>query len=100
MELLQKVNNEDLKNHKGFLRRASLTCSSTEITVGKVIMCNKEVFKKNVDVCMMIHPSALDTVYHHMLAVDHVSVEFFGKPSHAAGKDWFQASLNVKVIGN
>ncbi|CAM0137698.1 hypothetical protein VKS41_000905 [Umbelopsis sp. WA50703] len=59
-----------------------------EITIGKVVMCNKEVFKKNVDVCMMIHPSAVDTVYNHMLAVDHVSVEFFGKPSHAAAAPW------------
>jgi hypothetical protein len=64
----------------------SLSWISVEITIGKVVMCNKEVFKKNVDVCMMIHPSAVDTVYNHMLAVDHVSVEFFGKPSHAAGK--------------
>ncbi|KAG2183819.1 hypothetical protein INT44_008830 [Umbelopsis vinacea] len=62
-----------------------------EITVGKVIMCNLDVFKKNVDVCMMIHPSPGDTVYHRMLAVDHVNVEFFGKPSHAAGK-WAKLS--------
>ena len=34
-----------------------ITISLTEITVGKVIMCNLDVFKKNVDVCMMIHPS-------------------------------------------
>ncbi|GAB5588540.1 hypothetical protein Unana1_03440 [Umbelopsis nana] len=59
-----------------------------EITIGKVVMCNLEVFKKNVDVCMMIHPSAINTVYHRMLAVDHVNVEFFGKPSHAAAAPW------------
>lgn len=34
-----------------------ITISLTEITVGKVVMCNLEVFKKNVDVCMMLHPS-------------------------------------------
>ncbi|KAH8550366.1 hypothetical protein BGW37DRAFT_499051 [Umbelopsis sp. PMI_123] len=59
-----------------------------EITVGKVVMCNLEVFKKNVDVCMMVHPAPGDTVYHRMLAVDHVNVEFFGKPSHAAAAPW------------
>jgi metal-dependent amidase/aminoacylase/carboxypeptidase family protein len=40
---------------------------------------------------LFLSTSPGDTVYHRMLAVDHVNVEFFGKPSHAAGK-WMKPS--------
>lgn len=49
--------------------------------VGKIVMMKKKAFEDNVDVCLMIHPSAHDLNVGPMTAVQDVTVEFRGKPS-------------------
>ncbi|KAH8549592.1 hypothetical protein BGW37DRAFT_107593 [Umbelopsis sp. PMI_123] len=52
---------------------------------GKIDMLAHGDIQSRVDFCMMLHPSPLEGVYGLMLALDSVTVEYFGKPSHAAG---------------
>ncbi|CDS06956.1 hypothetical protein LRAMOSA09479 [Lichtheimia ramosa] len=56
--------------------------------VGKIVMMKKRAFQDNVDVCLMIHPSAHDLNVGPMTAVNDVTVEFRGKPSHAGQAPW------------
>jgi metal-dependent amidase/aminoacylase/carboxypeptidase family protein len=52
---------------------------------GKIDMLAHGDIQSRVDFCMMLHPSPLEGVYGLMLALDSVTVEYFGMPSHAAG---------------
>jgi hypothetical protein len=59
----------------------------TELSIGKIVLVEKRAFQDNVDVCLMLHPAAYDNQYAAMIAIHDVRVEFFGKPSHASGKE-------------
>ncbi|KAI8099281.1 uncharacterized protein BX664DRAFT_320915 [Halteromyces radiatus] len=59
-----------------------------ELSIGKIQLVNKRAFQDNVDVCLMLHPSAVGAPYAQMIAVQDVKVEFFGKPTHAAASPW------------
>ncbi|KAI8378993.1 hypothetical protein BD560DRAFT_453333 [Blakeslea trispora] len=59
-----------------------------ELSIGKILLTQKRAFQDNVDVCMMLHPTAYDHQYASFIAVNDVKVEFFGKASHAAGAPW------------
>jgi amidohydrolase len=52
---------------------------------GKVIMVDAGIFDA-VDAVMMIHPSNRNALGRRSLAACPVSIEFFGKPAHAAAK--------------
>ncbi|KAG2189462.1 hypothetical protein INT44_004604 [Umbelopsis vinacea] len=52
---------------------------------GKIRMVNHNDIQSRVDFCMMLHPFPSEGVYGTMLALDSATVEYFGKPSHAAG---------------
>lgn len=52
---------------------------------GKVDLMNAGAFE-DAAAAMMIHPSTEDLVDPQFLAIDHVEVDFYGKPSHAAGE--------------
>jgi metal-dependent amidase/aminoacylase/carboxypeptidase family protein len=52
---------------------------------GKITMVKHNDVQSRVDFCMMLHPFPSEGVYATMLALDSVNVEYFGKPSHAAG---------------
>ncbi|CAO3563782.1 unnamed protein product [Mortierella alpina] len=58
-----------------------------ETTGGKIVMLNHGAFD-GVDVCMMLHGANADVVYPAFLALDTVTVEFFGKASHASASPW------------
>ncbi|KAK3844048.1 MAG: hypothetical protein J3R72DRAFT_439659 [Linnemannia gamsii] len=58
-----------------------------ETSGGKIVMLEKGAFK-DVDVCMMLHGANGDVVYPAFLALDTVTVEFFGKASHASASPW------------
>jgi len=51
---------------------------------GKVILTEAGVFD-GVDAAMMVHPSGKTVLWKHALARRKLSVEFFGKSSHASG---------------
>ncbi len=51
---------------------------------GKVILAEAGVFD-GVDAAMMFHPSGRTVLWKHALARRKLSIEFFGKSSHAAG---------------
>lgn len=51
---------------------------------GKVILTEADVFDK-VDAAMMFHPSGKTVLWRYTLARHKLSIEFFGKSSHAAG---------------
>ncbi|CAO3594356.1 unnamed protein product [Absidia cylindrospora] len=59
-----------------------------EVFIGKIEMVNQHAYQDNVDVCVMLHPAPLDAQYVPMIASQDVVLEFFGKPSHAAGSPW------------
>ncbi len=54
---------------------------------GKVILSKKGVFK-SLDAAMMVHPSNDTEIVKRALAAIDVTVEYFGKPSHAAATPW------------
>ena len=56
-----------------------------ELYGGKVTMAQRGAFT-NLDVAMMVHPGGHDSVVTEALACQGISVEFFGKASHAAGR--------------
>ncbi|KAF9103302.1 hypothetical protein BGX29_003520 [Mortierella sp. GBA35] len=60
---------------------------SEEQDYGKVTMLNAGDFK-GVDVCMMLHGANADVIYTPFLALEKVTVEFFGKASHASTTPW------------
>ncbi|KAI8992683.1 hypothetical protein BDB01DRAFT_717004 [Pilobolus umbonatus] len=59
-----------------------------EISIGKISLIRKRAFQDNVDVCLMLHPTAFDHQYAVFIAVHDVRVEFFGKASHASASPW------------
>lgn len=50
-------------------------------------MFNHGAFK-GVDACMMLHGTNRDLVYPAVLSMDAVTVEYFGKASHASQSPW------------
>jgi amidohydrolase len=56
-----------------------------ELYGGKVTMAQKGAFQ-GLDAAMMVHPGGHDSVVTEALACQGLSVEFFGKASHAAGR--------------
>ncbi|KAI8381350.1 uncharacterized protein BYT42DRAFT_634594 [Radiomyces spectabilis] len=59
-----------------------------ELSIGKIVLVEKRAFQDNVDVCLMLHPAAVDHQYGAMIAIHDVKVEFFGKPTHASASPW------------
>ncbi|ORX56794.1 hypothetical protein DM01DRAFT_253439 [Hesseltinella vesiculosa] len=59
-----------------------------EMSAGKIEMVKQRAFQDNVDACVMLHPSPMDGQYAKMIAVQHVNVEFIGKPTHASSSPW------------
>lgn len=58
-----------------------------ETTGGKIDMINKGAFE-GLDACMMSHPAPADVVYCTILSVGGMTVEYFGKASHASASPW------------
>ncbi|OZJ04509.1 hypothetical protein BZG36_02237 [Bifiguratus adelaidae] len=54
---------------------------------GKCIMSKQGAFK-NIDLCMMLHPYNTDLVYAKYLAISDLTVEYFGRSSHASAAPW------------
>lgn len=50
-------------------------------------MINKGAFE-GLDACMMSHPAPADVVYCTILSVGGMTVEYFGKASHASASPW------------
>jgi amidohydrolase len=63
-----------------------------ELYGGKITMCQRGFFNE-LDAAMMVHPGNHDTVVTEALALQGIEVEFFGKPSHAAGRP--EAGINA-----
>ncbi|KAI8976480.1 hypothetical protein BDB01DRAFT_727631 [Pilobolus umbonatus] len=59
-----------------------------ESTSGKINFVKEHVLQNKVDVAMMLHPFAQNSLYSPMLALDSLDVEFFGKESHAGMAPW------------
>ncbi|KAI9480873.1 MAG: hypothetical protein EXX96DRAFT_482370 [Benjaminiella poitrasii] len=59
-----------------------------ELSIGKIVLISKGAFQENVDVCLMLHPAAVDHQYANFIAIHDVKVEFFGKASHASATPW------------
>ncbi|KAF8943281.1 hypothetical protein BGZ47_005557 [Haplosporangium gracile] len=58
-----------------------------ETTGGKIDMINKGAFD-GLDACIMSHPAPADVVYCTILSVGGMTVEYFGKASHASASPW------------
>ncbi|KAF9089460.1 hypothetical protein BGX23_006646 [Mortierella sp. AD031] len=58
-----------------------------ETTGGKIDMINKGAFE-GLDACVMSHPAPGDVVYCTILSVGGMTVEYFGKASHASASPW------------
>ena len=63
-----------------------------ELYGGKVSMAQKGAFS-DLDAAMMVHPGGHDSVVTEALACQGLYIEFFGKPSHAAGRP--EAGINA-----
>jgi len=63
-----------------------------ELYGGKVTMAQKGAFT-DLDAVMMVHPGSHDSVVTEALACQGLSIEFFGKASHAAGRP--EAGINA-----
>ncbi|CDH51189.1 aminoacylase 1-like protein 2 [Lichtheimia corymbifera JMRC:FSU:9682] len=59
-----------------------------ESTSGKITFVQQGLVESRVDVAMMIHPGPGDGLYVNYLALDSVTVEYFGKASHAGQAPW------------
>ncbi|KAI9491888.1 hypothetical protein BDB00DRAFT_831063 [Zychaea mexicana] len=55
---------------------------------GKVTFVKELEFQKRADFAMMLHPAPADSVVGPALAIDAVTIEFFGKASHAGMAPW------------
>ncbi|KAL1932944.1 hypothetical protein VTP01DRAFT_8622 [Rhizomucor pusillus] len=55
---------------------------------GKIEFVQRGEVQNRVDFAMMLHPFAMDGVYSIMLALDSLTVEFFGRASHAGMAPW------------
>jgi amidohydrolase len=54
---------------------------------GKILLIERGAFE-GVDAAMMAHPTSRDSAYMHVLAVDHINVEYRGRNAHAAAAPW------------
>ena len=63
---------------------------------GKVIMCDAGVFK-DVDFAMMIHPHKRNLIQRGGLAVNHLKIEYFGKPAHGTRPEEGINALNAVI---
>ncbi|RCH94598.1 hypothetical protein CU098_010623, partial [Rhizopus stolonifer] len=77
-----------LESGKVFGKVVLFGTPAEELSIGKIVLIQKRAFQDNVDVCMMLHPSAEDANYAKMIAINDIHVEFFGKPSHASASPW------------
>ncbi|CDS10946.1 hypothetical protein LRAMOSA03211 [Lichtheimia ramosa] len=59
-----------------------------ESTSGKITFVQQGLVKDRVDVAMMIHPGPGDGLYMKCLAIDTVTVEYFGRAAHAGATPW------------
>ncbi|KAI7882986.1 hypothetical protein K492DRAFT_205689 [Lichtheimia hyalospora FSU 10163] len=59
-----------------------------ESTSGKITFVQEGQVASRVDVAMMIHPGPGDGLYVNYLALDSLTVEYFGKASHAGASPW------------
>ncbi|RUS27891.1 hypothetical protein BC938DRAFT_482601 [Jimgerdemannia flammicorona] len=66
-----------------------------EETIGKIDLLRKNAFQSRVDVCMMLHPTVKDSIYISALAIDGITVDYYGRASHAAAAPW-EASFPIK----
>ncbi|KAI9277259.1 hypothetical protein BDA99DRAFT_532331 [Phascolomyces articulosus] len=60
---------------------------SEELLSGKIIMMNNGGLK-DIDVCLMLHPSNQNRHYESFFALQDVKVEYHGTPAHAGGAPW------------
>ncbi|CAO3572992.1 unnamed protein product [Mortierella alpina] len=60
---------------------------SEERPEGKIVMLQAGDFE-GVDVCMMLHGANADVLYTPFLSLNTVTLEFFGKASHASTTPW------------
>lgn len=74
----------DLVDELG-IRLTVLGTPAEEHTGGKVDLINAGAFK-GAAASMMIHPAVKDIVDPQFLAIAHVEVDFYGKPSHASAE--------------
>ncbi|KXJ10851.1 Peptidase M20 domain-containing protein 2 [Exaiptasia diaphana] len=58
-----------------------------EVDCGKIIMINNECFK-DIDFCMMVHPTPVDSTMPSVLAICTLTATFKGESSHAAAFPW------------
>ncbi|KAG0242645.1 hypothetical protein BGW41_003748 [Actinomortierella wolfii] len=63
-----------------------------ETTGGKIELLKRGAFD-GLDSSMMLHASASDSMYTHMLGVGRLDVEYFGKPAHASS--WPEEGINA-----
>lgn len=75
-----------LKKHDVPGRVKLLGTPAEEADGGKIVMLNNGGYK-DMDVCLMAHPTPY-TALAPMLAVSECDVEFFGHNAHAAGAPW------------
>ncbi len=54
---------------------------------GKIVLIEQGAFE-GVDLAMMAHPTSRDSAYMHVLAVEHIKVEYRGRNAHAAAAPW------------
>ncbi|MCL1587559.1 MAG: M20 family metallopeptidase [Actinomycetia bacterium] len=74
----------DLVDELG-IRLTVLGTPAEEHTGGKVDLINAGAFK-GAAASMMIHPAVKDIVDPQFLAIAHIEVDFYGKPSHASAE--------------
>jgi amidohydrolase len=74
----------DLVDELG-IRLTVLGTPAEEHTGGKVDLINAGAFK-GAAASMMIHPGVKDVIDPQFLAIAHVEVDFYGKPSHASAE--------------
>jgi amidohydrolase len=63
-----------------------------ELCGGKIIMAQRGAFE-GLDAAMMVHPGGHDSVVTEALACQGITIEFFGKAAHAAGRP--EAGINA-----
>jgi amidohydrolase len=74
----------DLVDELG-IRLTVLGTPAEEHTGGKIDLMNAGAFK-GAAASMMIHPAVTDVVDPQFLAIAHIEVDFYGKPSHASAE--------------
>ncbi len=66
---------------------------------GKILLIHRGAFAR-VDAAMMLHPAPYDSAYMNVLALTHITVEYFGKNAHAAAAPWEGVNaLDAMLLG-